>query len=369
MVLFKDLTLLLFLRFALSSTNIIRTQAYLVRILVSQRPSDGWRLRRHQHQPGSSDSLLLLAPRYGPMDIDADNNNNESISSQSISSSKGNTSRLQVDRKEAFGRLVDNVLAVTDSQHIPSLLTKNLELVLSFTSDEGAEIIETVLEDKLMENPNADTATNILEAIDIIITFAEEFVQRTAELERQNKELLGKIIKAISSSKQNQHEDTTTTITRTTREEALDLLMLQEKEHFTPGFLRHIDMECRRIASAPVVTRESTRLLETLRIIQTRVLEELGTDLGEAAQVLGQLIGYELQSERLAVLEAGLTVRGVSFAQDLLDLTTEALIGFQKVLGGADPELIVRVQQIDDRLRLYLVQANGESNNSVTCFE
>ena len=75
--------------------------------------------------------------------------------------------------------------------------------------------------------------------------------------------------------------------------------------NFTPGFLRHLDGERARIANAPRMTPESARRLEIIRIIQARVLEELGTDLGEAAVVLGQLMGYEKEEELRAVLDAG----------------------------------------------------------------
>merc|ERR1712070_1122848 len=101
------------------------------------------------------------------------------------------------------------------------------------------------------------------------------------------------------------------------REEALDQVMKEEKKHFTSGFLRHIEGECDRISHQKTLTPESTRLLEILRMIQTRVLEELGQDLGEAALVLGQLMGYEKEEELLGVLDAGLTVRGNEFALEM----------------------------------------------------
>ena len=156
--------------------------------------------------------------------------------------------------------------------------------------------------------------------------------------------MLGRIVKTVSDKEK----------TASVREQALDELLLREKENLTAGFIRHLDGECERIANAPSMSPESTRLLEILRMIQTRVLEEIGSDLGEAAQVLGQLIGYESATERLAVLDAGLTVRGPAFAKQLLEMTEEALLGFQRVVGGADPDLVNCIEQIDNRLRRYL---------------
>jgi hypothetical protein len=320
----------LLLLFIVNQRLIIHTHAFGVTKPV-QFPS------RHQ---------IVLAARYGPIDEGDD------MSAATVASwSEEEDEDQLLAQREAFRSLVDSVLQVKDPQHVPSLLTKNIESVLLFTTEAGAELVEAVLEDKLMEQPDAATATDTLEAIDIIVTFAEEFVQRTAQMDDQNKVLLGKILKVMSAAAE---PGDSSNRYKSTQEDALDALMQREKQHFTPGFLRHIDTECARIAGAPTMTRESARLLETLRLMQARVLEELGADLGEAAQVLGQLMGYDAASERVAVLEAGLTVRGSAFAEELLQLTTEALDGFQKVIGGADPELVSRVQQIDGRLRQYL---------------
>jgi hypothetical protein len=77
-------------------------------------------------------------------------------------------------------------------------------------------------------------------------------------------------------------------------------------------------------------------------------------DIGEEALVLGQLLGYDDARERLAVLDAGLTVRGIDFAKQMAALTEEALEGFTRVPCGADPDLVERVSQIDSRLREFI---------------
>jgi hypothetical protein len=124
------------------------------------------------------------------------------------------------------------------------------------------------------------------------------------------------------------------------------------------NFLRHIEGECFRIENAPAMTPESSRLLEIIRIIQARVVEELGKDIGEGALVLGQLMGYDDKNELLGVLDAGLTVRGALFAQEMKSLTEEALEGFGQVRGGVDLELIERVTIVDQRLAAFLNEQN-----------
>lgn len=312
----------------------------------------------------------LFASRYGPID-----NDNDLLDSDEATTTASATSDMNDkfnSERIALRKVVESVLMVKDPQHVPSILTKNIELILScMTTEDGALLVEAVIEDFLLDQPDANTATTVLEAIDIIMTFGEEFVQHTSQIEKQNQLLLGKIIKIIASSSTSVVKDQELLgAGGPSREEELDLLLEKERQQFTPGFLRHIENECQRIASAPSMTVESTRLLETLRIIQTRVLEEVcSNDLGEAAQVLGQIIGYDTKIERIAVLDAGLMVRGTSFAKELFGLTTEALTGFQNVVDGADPDLVDRVQQIHDHLQAYITQNDADTtsgNNSST---
>lgn len=312
----------------------------------------------------------LFVKRYGPIDNDNDmlfegNEATTEATSTDVSGTDEMNGEKFNQERIALRKVVDSVLSVKDPQHVPSILTKNIELILScMTTEDGALLVEAVIEDILIDQPDANTATTVLEAIDIIMTFGEEFVQYTSQIEKQNQMLLGKIIKIMASSPSSSSSTTTTSINDRvellggpSREEELDLLLENEREQFTPGFLRHIENECQRIATAPSMTVESTRLLETLRIIQTRVLEEVcSKDLGEAAQVLGQMIGYDTKMERIAVLDAGLMVRGILFAKELYELTTEALLGFQNAINGADPDLVDRVQQIHDHLQIYIAQ-------------
>jgi hypothetical protein len=199
----------------------------------------------------------------------------------------------------------------------------------------------------------------------MILTFAEDFVKEAHNMDKSNKNLLGKIMKAMVKSDNDTSisggeggKEELSAIGARSREEALDKVMKEEKINFTTGFLRHIEGECNRIENAQRMTTESTRLLEILRLIQTRVLEELGQDLGEAALVLGQLMGYDKEEELLGVLEAGLTVQGRDFALEMASLTEEALDGFKRIPGGADPELVQKVNFIDKRLQEYLNETN-----------
>lgn len=271
----------------------------------------------------------LEAFRYGPPDLEslqrdgAENNEREIL-------------------KNEFRNLLSRAMTVTKKDHLPKLLADNIELIFSLRGYEGAQVISEIVDEAKAEGPVHFQKS--VKTVETILSFAEDFVNEASQLDNQNKQLLGKIIKAMVSKDRTERD----------REEFLDQLMEEERENFTPGFLRHLEGECARIANAPKVTPESARLLEIMRIIQTRVLEELGKDLGEAAVVLGQLMGYEDDNELLGVLEAGLTVRGIDFAQEMSDLTKEALDGFQKVPGGVDPGLVERVTFIDSRLNDFL---------------
>jgi hypothetical protein len=246
--------------------------------------------------------------------------------------------------EEKFKFLLDEVIAASDSTEVPSILSTNIELVLQLSGQTGVDVIKSILQ-KAMRDDGEDVAEQLSVAIEVVLSFAEEFVRQTNEMENQNKNLLGEILRALSNKD----------ITSSRREDVLDALFQDQREGFTPGFLRHIETQRTRIENAPTMSSESVRLSEMLSVIQTRVLEELvsNEEWGEVAQVLGQLVGYESSAERSAVLEAGLTVRGIEFADELVSLTNEALEGFQKMADRADPKLVAAVEDIKRRSIKY----------------
>lgn len=248
-------------------------------------------------------------------------------------------------QKVEFRGLLQEVLSTKNPEHLPSLMTKHVELLLAMRGYEGVDLINSAIKEA-REKGGKESEQTTMDAIEFILSFAEEFVEQAQNIDDSNKKLLGKIIRTLTNRESG--------ITSLDQEEILDDFMIKEKENFTAGFLRHLEGECDRIAAAPIMTPESSRLLEIMRIIQARVLEELGKDLGEGALVLGQLLGYDDASERLAVLDAGLTIRGADFANEMIALTEEALDGFQKVPGGADPDLVDRVAGIQDRIKAFL---------------
>ena len=91
--------------------------------------------------------------------------------------------------------------------------------------------------------------------------------------------------------------------------------------------------------------------------------------IGEGAIVLGQLLGYDDENARLAVLDAGLAVRGIDFANELISLTEEALEGFSKVQQQqqqqVDPDLVKSVKVINERIQLF-IEKEGEEDDKKT---
>jgi hypothetical protein len=256
---------------------------------------------------------------------------------------KGDEKERHDQQKTEFRKLLGQVIQALQSdrpEHIPSLLTKHTQLLLRMTGDSVAESVQQALEEC-----NDGNRQTVEIALEMMVSFAEDFVEESKQLDDGHKNLLGEIIRTMTDSKGSNRE----------REELLDQFMRSHKDRFTRGFLRHLEGQCQRIASAPNLTPENYKLQETLRVIQTRILEELGHDLGEGALVLGQLIAYEDRIERIAVLEAGLQVRGAAFAQELASLTEEALQGF-KSAGDVDPTLVALVEEIDERIKGFIAE-------------
>jgi hypothetical protein len=271
---------------------------------------------------------ILFASRYGPP-LSPDDN-----------VGPGRKSQDNDQTKVRFRKLLEESAAISNPDHLPKLLANNMEVIVSLQGNEGAKIVSDLVEEAKTEGVEQFERTVMM--VDTILTFAETFVEQASEIDMKHKKLLGSIIKTMTSKS----------------EDALDELMEAEKNNFSAGFLRHIEGECDRIVGAPRASPDSAKLLELLRIIQTRVLEELGSDMGEATLVLGQLMGYDDKDELLGVLDAGLTVQGREFALEMAVLTEEALKGFQSVHDGVDPELVERVKTVDLRLKDYLEETN-----------
>ena len=288
-------------------------------------------IRIHQNT-----GTALCATRYGPPmeDMGRFEESNEQKKQEDL---------LHKLRTE-FRQLLDKVLNASKVEHIPSLLTKHTEILLQMKEEFAVQTIQEILRET-QESGGEQEVERVSDAIELILSFTEDFVDQSQQLDEHNKQLLGKIIRTMT-----QHKG----LSGLEREEKLDELIAQERDHFTRGFLRHLDGECERIESAPQITKESMRLKEMLLVIKARIVEELGKDLGEAAVVLGQLVAHESKQERLAILDAGLTVRGFDFAVEMSDLTEEALQGFQSVPGGVDPTLVQRVEEIHNRVKIFL---------------
>ncbi|GKY93892.1 hypothetical protein MPSEU_000356100 [Mayamaea pseudoterrestris] len=302
---------------------------------------------------------LLFQCLYGPPTPAPSFDNNLSMNQHNSSSSFDATLQTKIDKLQ---NLVRNVRRATDPQHVPSLLTRHMEFLLSLSPSEMSACLDAIRSNvTLQEEVSSQDEVDLQEteqAIDLILSFAQDFCDEAARVYDKHRNLLGRIISAMAVNEigvtAGSSGSSTLPLTTERREERLDELLAAERQQLTPGFLRHLSGECERIANAPRTTPDSLRLLETLRTLQARVVDEMGRDLSESAQVIMQLLNYDTKSERLAVLEAGLQVRGIDFAREILTSTEEALKGFDKVGVAADPELVERVQEIHQRTMRFL---------------
>lgn len=270
--------------------------------------------------------------------------------------------RQQRRHRDDFRRLLDRIVVANDPSHVPSLLTRHMDTILAVLEDSSnqngndddddstALWLESLLHDAQVQH--GETAgLRMAEALDSVVQCAEEFVAQAKSMEEEHQALLGRILRLAS--------DKTSVPSSTDREDALDKLLDETRESLTPGFLRHLERECDRIAAAPILTPASARLSELLCVVRARIVEELGRNLGEVAQVLGSLASCDDPSERKALVDAAVAVRGSTFARDLASAADEALEGFRAVPAassageGVDPDLVHRVQEIRDRVRYH----------------
>jgi len=203
-----------------------------------------------------------VSPRYGPKDAEI------------IRPSSGDGASSQSDFamiKSDFTSLLDAVVSCEQPEELPSLMTKNIDLILAVMGRHG--LLEEIIQDDIQRhNKNEERLDEVSEALSVIISFTETFVEQAKSMDDVYKELMGKIFRTISPGETGGSLNSDAG----DLDEELDELLANEKEAFSPGFLRHLEGECSRIASLPKISPDSSKMLQILRLIQTRVLEELG---------------------------------------------------------------------------------------------
>ena len=257
----------------------------------------------------------------------------------------------------AFKDILNQVIHVDKRENLPRICTQNIELLVGLNGADSVHICNNIMEEARQSNDQA-LVENTEAAIQYIVYFVETFVTEGEMMDEKHHGLIALMIKTmIGATSLDQSISLMDLPEEHIKDQNLTNFMTeQNKEQFTPGFLRHLDHECNKIQMAPTQTPESMKVLTILRKIQGRVIQEVGQDLGEGAQVLGQLLGYQNRDERLAVLEAALESRGVAYATELNALTAEALGGFQMSIGGSDPSLVAIVQEIHDYIQVFIAR-------------
>lgn len=229
-------------------------------------------------------NLMMAVPRYGPVGDSGTNTAAPSSSSNSDSSKD----QLKAEFTSLLHKVMDTSTSSTTDQEdkLPSLFTTNIEMILNVISTDG--LLEEIISDDVQsfakaiptENDNNNNTTqqrleNVSNAVNVILSFIETFVEQTKSMDDVYKDILGKIFKLIAPSTSSGNDDSLS-LSSSSMETQLDNLLTSEKVSFTPGFLRHVEGECRRISSLSTMSPESVKMLQILRLIQTRILEELG---------------------------------------------------------------------------------------------
>ena len=237
---------------------------------------------------------MASSTRYGPRD--------GMIPPSSSSNDVNERSRLKSEFIQLLNTIIDGNKPVDE---YPSLFTQNMDTIMKVIGDSNVGGGKSMLEEIMNEESQQSSETNditttttdttgnrvdqITDAVELILIFVESFVEQTKSMDDIYKQLLGKIFQSIAPSGANNMSGGETTPTATSisslstssssvgnMENQLDNLLSSEKAAFTPGFLRHVEGECIRISSLSTISPDSVKMLQILRLIQTRVLEELG---------------------------------------------------------------------------------------------
>ena len=277
------------------------TTAFLLPSRTTQhRHHNHWYITQQQSAGSSCHHTLtkrwMAVPRYGP--IEDNNEQHLPLSKNKI----GINNNIQEEIKSEFTTLLHKVINVTTTEEgegeeeLPSLFTQNIEMILTVISTDG--LLEEIINEDVQQHQQqhnldlnneeveaSDSSSrldDISNAVNIILSFIETFVEQTKSMDDIYKQLLGKIFTSIAPGGENDPNNNNNNVGKSSSsslsmmENELDTLLSTESNAFTPGFLRHVEGECNRISSQRTISPESTRMLQILRLIQTRILEELG---------------------------------------------------------------------------------------------
>ena len=270
------------------------TTAFLLPSTTKQhRHHNRWYITQQQSSGSSCHTLAkrwMAVPRYGPIE----DNNEQHLP---LSKNKIGINYIQEEIKSEFTTLLHKVINATttegegEEEELPSLFTQNIEMILTVIGTDG--LLEEIINEDVQKHQQQHNLDNneeveasdsssrlddISNAVNIILSFIETFVEQTKSMDDIYKQLLGKIFTSIAPGGENDpnNNKSSSSSSLSMMENELDTLLSTESNAFTPGFLRHVEGECNRISSQRTISPESTRMLQILRLIQTRILEELG---------------------------------------------------------------------------------------------
>jgi hypothetical protein len=244
---------------------------------------------------------------------------------------------------------------------LSSAVTSNLPQLLSMRGDVGVRIMkETIANGELTFN---DDLNEML--VDYTIDFLEGFVSNAAALDDGCEELLGEIVtKILECRKENDDyidalneigEEEKAAAHQQFDTESLDTWFTDRRADVTSwAFTRHLEGQVSRILNAPRITPESSKLIEILRTIQARVVEEMAVGVGgEAARVISRTLQYDggegEGGERDAILIDELEARGLAFASEVSKLIEVAGEDFKILVNeGREDVDLEMVQRLDD---------------------
>jgi hypothetical protein len=137
-------------------------------------------------QPKPTKTTFLSAARYGPPPSSSD----AYLEQQQ---EEGDMAKRKLEFRKVLAMAASDT---ANPDHLPQLLAKNMELILSLHGEDGAQVISELIEEAKQEGETKFQGT--VELVESILSFAEEFVEQAVDMDDENKKLLGKIIRVMT---------------------------------------------------------------------------------------------------------------------------------------------------------------------------
>ncbi|CAM9531896.1 unnamed protein product [Discosporangium mesarthrocarpum] len=231
-----------------------------------------------------------------------------------------------------FERIMEEILSSDKAEDLPAIMSKHAEFLLTVD-------LVGLTSELISEEPTERGVNMIRNCYEFMVTFLEEMVTSTTNLQKENQTLLREIVEAAKEGAS-----------------VFDEKMKSLQDRFSYEFVKYLDGEVTRLEQGRSDGAEEGDLLGLVKIVRTRVCAEMDLMMGEDVAILTRMLSYDDRYMMRAALQAVLEPKGAEERQAFIKLVETTLLGLAN-RPDADLSLGVKLQDMLADCRFYAPQA------------